>query len=429
MQIEGKNQLNSGRKGRERRWAIMAGGAVVTVSLAAGGVWLLRHRGNQKPVPAAPTPTVAAARIPGNAPTAATSNASTDLEIDLTADDLKKARIQTARVIQRAVETSLRVPGIVKLDEYRVVHVTPVADGIVRQVPVLLGAHVSTGQPLAVVFSSELADAQTQYLAYAAELEAEHKKLQRTENLVRIGAASRQEEEEVSASHIAHEAHVRASLERLKLLGAGDRQVAALKQAGQFDSNFTIPSPISGLVLARTANVGLVINKSQELFTVADLSRVWVMASLNEKDFSSVRVGSVGHITTPAYRERTWSGRVAYIDPQVDPATRTAQARIEVANPGESLRIQMYVDVDFASRGSAGIAVPETAVQSIGDRKFVFLPIKDNEGGFAIHMVRLGPAVDKFYTVLEGLKPNDEVVTSGSFILKAEGVRQHPELQ
>jgi RND family efflux transporter MFP subunit len=309
------------------------------------------------------------------------------------------------------------------------VHVTPIADGIVRQVPVVLGDHVRTGQPLAVIFSSELAEAETQYLAYLAELDAEHKKLQRTQNLVRLGAASRQEEEEVTATHTAHEAHVRAALERLKLLGAGERQIAALKEAEQIDSNVTVPAPIDGVVLARMANLGLVVSKAQELFTVADLSTVWVMASLNEKDFASVQVGSAARITAPAYAGRVWNGRVAYNDPQVDPNTRTAQARIEVANTRESLRFQMYMDVEFTSKGTVGTAVPEAAVQSIGNRQFVFLPIKDNEGSFAMHVVRLGPAANGYYAVLEGLKANDEVVTEGSFILKAEGVRQHPELQ
>jgi len=113
----------------------------------------------------------------------------------------------------------------------------------------------------------------------------------------------------------------------------------------------------------------------------------------------------------------------------VDPNTRTAQARIETANPRESLRFQMYVDVEFSSQGAVGTAVPEAAVQSIGDRQFVFLPIKDNEGSFNMRAVRLGPSANGYHVVLQGLKPNDEVVTEGSFILKAEGRRQHPELQ
>jgi RND family efflux transporter MFP subunit len=167
---------------------------------------------------------------------------------------------------------------------------------------------------------------------------------------------------------------------------------------------------------------------AQELFTVADLSTVWVMASINEKDFSTVRVGTTATVTAPAYPGRVWKGRVAYIQPQVDPNTRTARARIEVANPAESLRLDMYMDVAFTSEGAKGLTVPESAVQAIGEKQYVFLPVKDNEGSFAVRQVRLGPASNGYYPVLDGLRLNDEVVKEGSFILKAEAVRQHPEL-
>ena len=428
MHTKDTNESISETQGHKRRWGVLVGSGAMLVGLALA-FWYMQQLSGTKPVSRAPASRPGASKPQAIVPSDDATAASTDPEINLTADDLKKAQIQTARVMKRATDMTLRVPGIVTPNEYREVHVTPIADGIVRQVPVVLGDHVRSGQPLAVIFSSELAEAETQYLAYLAELDAEHKKLQRTQNLVRLGAASQQEEEEVAATHAAHEAHVRAALERLKLLGAGEDQIAALKQAEQIDSNVTVPAPIDGVVLARMANLGLVVSKAQELFTVADLSSVWVMASLNEKDFAFVHVGSAARITTPAYAGRVWNGRVAYIDPQVDPNTRTAQARIEVANPRESLRFQMYVDVEFTSRGAVGTAVPEAAVQSIGDRQFVFLPIKDNEGSFTMRVVRLGPAANGYYAVLEGLKPNDEVVTEGSFILKAEGVRQHPELQ
>jgi multidrug efflux pump subunit AcrA (membrane-fusion protein) len=156
---------------------------------------------------------------------------------------------------------------------------------------------------------------------------------------------------------------------------------------------------------------------------------VWVMASINEKDFSTVHVGTGATVTAPAYPGRVWRGRVVYIQPQVDPSTRTAQARIEVTNPGEALRLDMYTDVAFTSvTGKKGLAVPESAVQAIGDKQYVFLPVKDSDGSFAVRQVRLGPASNSYFPVLDGLKLDDEVVNEGSFILKAEAVRQHPEL-
>jgi membrane fusion protein, heavy metal efflux system len=403
--------------------------AALVTGLVVAGVWVVAKRSHYTAPP--PPDSMAAMGSMAGPPTPSpgqASAASTELEIDLAPDDLKKAQIRIVCVTNGSIAAKFRVPGIVKPNEYREVHVTPLVGGVVKEVPVVLGDHVKRGQPLAIIFSSELAEAETQYVSYLAQLDAEHKKLERTQNLVKLGAASQQEEEEVSATHAAHESHVRAALEKLKLLGASDRQIAALKQAEQINPNLVVPAPINGVILTRNANLGLVVNAAQELFTVADLSTVWIMASVNEKDFASVRVGSQANITAPAYSGRSWKGRVTYIQPQVDPTTRTVQARIEVANPGETLRIEMYADVEFTAPGASGPVVPEAAVQSIGERHFVFLPVKNSEGSFVLREVRLGPAADGHYSVLAGLRLQEEVVTDGSFILKAESVRQHPDL-
>ena len=425
--------LNADRKettSTPRRRVIWIGlGAIAIVAISVG-VWFgIRPSRRPQPRQHAPMSSVADMASSSSDESIDSSAANAELQVDLGPDDLKKAQVRTVPVDVRETSGTLRVPGIVNPDEYREVHVTPLVGGVIRQVPVLLGDHVRRGQPLAVIFSSELADAETGYLAMSAELEADHKKLERTEKLVKLGAASHQEEEGVAADHAAHEAHVRAALEKLKLLGATDSQIAALKQAEQVDANFSVPAPINGIVLTRTANPGLVTNMSQELFTVVDLSTVWVMASINEKDFSTIHVGTSSMVTAPAYPGRAWKGRVVYIQPQVDPNTRTAQARIEVANPEESLRLDMYMDVAFMSAGGKGLTVPESAVQAIGEKQYVFLPVSDSEGSFTVRQVRLGPVSNGFYPVLEGLKVNDEVVKDGSFILKAEAIRQHPELQ
>lgn len=422
--------LNESSSGARRSLKLIAYVAIPVV-LVLVALWFgLRQFSGAKTATQGPSPmsSMSGMSSPVSAPPVDMSSASAEVQIDLASDDLKKAQIRTSRVTTSTTAAKLRVPGIVKPNEYQQVHVTSLVGGIVKQVSIILGDHVRRGQPLAVIFSSELAEAETQYLSHSASLEAEHKRLERTQNLVRIGAASQQEGEEVAAMHAAHEAEVRASLEKLKLLGAGDRQIAALTNAAQIDANFTVPAPIDGIVFARTANPGLVVNTAQELFTVSNLSTVWVMGSVNEKDFASVRIGSVASVTTPAYPSRVWKGRVTYIQPQVDPNSRTAQARIEVSNPDESLRIEMFVDIEFTSKGVVGPVVPEGAVQSIGERQFVFLPIKDKPGSFKLRQVRLGHTANGNFPVLDGLKPGDEIVTDGSFILKAEAVRQHPDL-
>jgi RND family efflux transporter MFP subunit len=422
-------EMNARTSGARRR-VMLIGFSMLLVIIVLVGIWSFKRQPRDSTSTLSSHSMTAMAVAPStSASTDAATAAPTDLQVELATDDLKKAQIRTSKVTTGTTAVKLRVPGVVKPNEYQLVRVTSLVGGIVRQVPVILGDHVRRGQPLAVIFSSELAEAQTQYLAHLAELEADHKKLERTQTLVRLGAASKQEEEEVAATHAAHEAEVRASLERLKLLGAGDQQIAALKRAGQIDANFTVPAPIKGVLLTRTANPGLVVNTAQELFTVADLSNVWVIASVNEQDFASVRVGSAASITVPGYAGRVWKGRVAYIQPQVDPNTRTAQARVEVVNPDEILRIDMYADVEFTSASAVGPVVPEAAVQAIGERQVVFLPIKDNEGSFTLRLVSLGPLSNGFYPVLAGLRPDDLVVTAGSFILKAEAVRQHPDIR
>ena len=428
MQTTEKKESTSTAR-RRLMWIGLGAIGVLAVSVA---VWFGTQRtGGPKPHSSAPMSSMSSMadmQAPVNQTSTDSARANADLQIDLGPDDLKKAQIQTVHISTKETASTLRVPGIVNPDEYQEVHVTPLVGGVIKQVPVVLGDHVRRGQPLAVIFSSELATAESEYLVMLAELEADHKKLERTEKLLKLGAASQQEEEDVTAEHATHQAHVRAALEKLKLLGASDRQIAALKEAEQIDANFVVPAPITGIVLTRSANLGLVTNTTQELFTVADLSRVWVMASINEKDFATVRVGTTASVTTPAYPGRVWKGRVVYIQPQVDPNTRTAQARIEVANPGETMRLEMYMDVAFTSESGRGLAVPESAVQAIGAKRYVFLPIKDSEGSFAVRQVRLGPASNGYYPVLDGLKLNDEVVNEGSFIIKAEAVRQHPEL-
>jgi cobalt-zinc-cadmium efflux system membrane fusion protein len=430
--MKGEAMQNTHKKettSNPRRRLMWIGFSVIAVLAIAAGLWFALQY-TAKPKPSRHPVMASMADMPSTSDDDSTDSTTpnADLQVELGPDDLKKAQIQTVHVNTNETSSTLRVPGIVKPDEYKEVHVTPLVGGVIRQVPVVLGDHVRRGQSMAVIFSSDLADAETGYLAMLAELEADHKKLERTENLLKLGAASQQEEEEVAASHAAHEAHVRAALEKLKLLGASDRQVAGLKQAEQIDANFSVPAPINGIVLTRSANPGLVTNMSQELFTVADLSTVWVMGSINEKDFSTVHVGTTAVVTAPAYPGRVWKGQVVYIQPQVDPSTRTAQARIEVANPDESLRLDMYMDVAFMSASGKGLTVPESAVQAIGEKQYVFLPVKDSDGSFAVRQVKLGLVSNGFYPVLDGLKLNDEVVKEGSFILKAEAIRQHPEL-
>src|SRR5262249_53283747 len=158
-----------------------------------------------------------------------------------------------------------------------------------------------------------------------------------------IGAASREDLEQHTARLESMRALLAAQRQQLIQLGMTPRQVAAFKTPDQVDSVIQVPAPISGTVISRTVNSGEVVATGKELFRVADLSTVWVLGQIYEKDLATVREGTPAVITTPAYPARTFNGRVSYIDPRIDPQTRTAQVRIEVPNPQRILRISMYV--------------------------------------------------------------------------------------
>ena len=287
-------------------------------------------------------------------------------------------------------------------------------------------AVVRRGAPLVTIFSAELAESQTKYMSMSAMLEADHKKLERTQKLVEIGAASRQDLEEIAAVHEAHATEVEAARQRLQLLGLSAEQVRTLTSPSQVVSTIVVPAPIAGVITSRSVNLGQVVAMGQELLSVTDLSEVWVVGDLYEQDFRAVRVGSEAAITTSAYPGLTLRGRVSYIDPRVDLQARTAKARVEVSNADGRLRLGMYVSASFSTPGASTVVVPRSAVQAIGDRQVVFVPAGNEDGKFIQRQVRLGSPIGDNYTVLSGLKPGETIVTEGSFFLRAEVLRNAP---
>jgi hypothetical protein len=211
------------------------------------------------------------------------------------------------------------------------------------------------------------------------------------------------------------------------LLGVASSALENMAAGHNVSATTTIPAPIDGVVTERGANVGLNVDTATKLFTVVDLSTVWVVADVYEKDFSRVRVGSEVALTTSARPELALRGRVAYIDPQVSVDTRTAKARIEVLNPGGELRLGMYADVVVAGApGTSTARVPRNAVQNVGDRTVVYLADPKEAGKFIEREVRLGQSSGEQVEVVSGVKPGDVVVTEGSFFVRAERERLGP---
>jgi RND family efflux transporter MFP subunit len=388
---------------------------------ALGGAVITERRGGR--VPAAP-PTVARPGEGHAAVQPSTSVSDEAVEVTLTPEAMTRAGIRIAVVEARRVAEALKVPGTVASNAYRDTKVNALVGGVIRRVGAELGVAVKRGQTLAVIFSSELADAQMKYLSMRATFQADHLKLDRTQKLVTLGAASRQELEDVTAAHAAHETEVESARQKLFLLGLTPEQTARLTDASQIVSELAVAAPADGLVIARAVNSGQVVGAGQELFVVTDLSTVWIIGDLYEKDFAAVRVGTAASVVVPSAPSRPLRGRVAYIDPRVDAATRTAKVRVEVPNQDGALRLGMFVEVTFESaRAGSRIQVAQAAVQSIGARTVVYVATSD-EGRFIERTVRTGAVAGNQVEVVHGLEPGERVATEGSFYLRAEAGRQ-----
>lgn len=408
-------------------WPAATALAILLLALGAAGAYLFTRTGGAASSTApAPVSAVAPPGAPGPAAASAINQTLPDITLTLSADAVARAGITVTPSESRDVVDALRLPATIQPNEYRQVEVTAVAAGRVTRVPVNLGEHVKQGQLLAQIFSPELAEAQTQYAAERAALDAHEKAVARTEKLAEIGAASRQELERVRAEHTERVARLESVSARLVLLGRPRSTFANIDAHAAVDAAMNVSAPLSGVVTARAANVGVNVDTTTKLFTVVDLSNVWVVASVFEKDLSRVRVGDDAVVATAAFPGRTFKGRVTYIDPQVNAETRTAGVRVEVANPNQDLKLGMLAEAQVAhpARTKAATWVSNTAIQLRGDRTVVYVAASSPAGQFTEREVRLGRRDGDRTEVIAGVEPGDPVVSEGSFFLRAEVDRQ-----
>jgi membrane fusion protein, heavy metal efflux system len=391
-------------------------GAIVLVAAGAGSAWLISRRSSAAPPKAEMT------RVSGPAPTSAPSG---EVGVTLSKEAADRVGIEVAAVASSSEATTLRIPGTVQPNAYKTVSVTPLASGRITRVLVELGQSVQRGQLLAEIYSPDLAEARTKYLSAIAELSAHELELQRTEKLVTIGAASKQELEQLHAEHTGKLAMVESYRSKLSLLGLSEQDIQNLTPQSESSSTLRIVAPDPGVVTARAANVGLNVDPSMSLFTLSDLSSLWIVGELYERDFAAAGVGTPVTVTFAAFPDLQLPGKIAYIDPQVKAETRTAQVRVEVPNAKNQLRLGMLAEIRLSSRQpSNSISIPRSAVQTLGDRTVVYVRDPNTPSRFIERQVALGEATGTdTIRVLSGLQPGEQVVAKGSFSLRAERER------
>jgi RND family efflux transporter MFP subunit len=271
----------------------------------------------------------------------------------------------------------------------------------------------------------ELEQDNTKLRTAEAEVAEARLRFERSKQLLVINPQSRAENEEALNKLRAAESELAAARQKLLLYGMPAGRIHALLSVSQITSELAVPAPVSGTVTSRAVNLGEVVEANKELARITNLSSVWVIAQVFEKDLGRLRAGSGASVTTDAYPDRIFRGTVTYIDPQLDEATRTARVRVELENPNNLLKFGMYVRVTFGALGDAERTmpvVPAAAVQNFNNRQIVFVATSQ-PNVFDLRPVRLGNETGGRYPVLEGLTVGERVVTNGSFLLRAEWLK------
>jgi Cu(I)/Ag(I) efflux system membrane fusion protein len=297
-------------------------------------------------------------------------------------------------------DQTIRAVGRVAYDETRISRVNARVEGWVDRVMVNeTGQQVRVGQPLLTIYSPELLASQQEYL-----LALRNRKILAGSTVPGVPAQT--------------ESLVDASRQRLALFDLSQSQIEQVARTGEPIQTVTLHSPASGVLIDRKVYPKMKIGPELELFTIADLSRVWIIADVYEYEAAGIRIGMPANIYVPATGDVPLRARVTQILPSVDPQTRTLQVRLKASNPGLRLRPDMFVEANFPVNRSAALAVPSGAVMDTGVRRTVYIA---HEGGvIEPRAVETGARFGDMVEIRKGLAAGDRVVSSGNFLIDSE---------
>ena len=308
--------------------------------------------------------------------------------------------ITTLLVQRERIEKKIRTVGVVQADETRTSHVHVKFEGFIEQIYVnYTGRVVRKGQPLFKVYSRELLAAQQEYLASRA-------------------ATARNPSSVDPSVRAAGDQLADAARDRLRLFDVPASALAQIERSGEAQRAITITSPQNGTVIEKQALEGLAVTPMTPLYVIADLSRVWVIADIYERDTAQVEIGQPATLRLEALPGRSFEGKTTFVSPVVDQTTRTTKVRFEFRNREGALRPGMYATVDLSVAVGEGLAVPSDAVIDTGERKIVF--VATGQGRFEPRAIVTGLAFDGKYEVLEGLAQGEAIAASGQFLLDSE---------
>jgi len=354
--------------------------------------------------------------------------------VTLSAEALERIELTTTAAAMRPLAETVSTTGEVGFDERRIARVAPRLAGRLHRVAAELGARVHAGQVLAVVDSVALGEAKAEALRARAHYRVAEERYRRERELFADRIVSEQEVLEAEAAAREARADLVAAEQTLRLYGLSDDDIAGLEEDGAAASLHPVHAPFAGRVVEKHAVRGELVDPSHRLFTVADLSTVWIWIDVYERDLRRVTPGDAVEVRLDAWPEETFTGRLAYLGDQVHRETRTVRARVDLANPDGRLRPGMFARVRMESSGDGAdaggldsrgagssrevLTVPETSLQRDDDGSVVFLA--RGGGRFERREVETGRRNGGLVEILSGLEPGDEVVTRGAFLLESQ---------
>jgi len=336
--------------------------------------------------------------------------------VRLPADVVQNAGIKTAKVIRQALASTLSLPGEVVSDPDRSARISSPVAGRLETVTFREGGRVNRGDVLALVRVPELGNVRSAFTAATARAKAARSNAARLEALLADRLTSEQAYRDAVAQADALEAEARSLGEQLTGLGAGSTSGSAFLLA--------LRAPTAGTVLSRDAIVGQPVTPDRTLGSIADLSSVWFLGRIFEKDLAELRVGAPSEVELNAFPDRHFSGQVEYIGQQIDPAVRTLTARIGLTNPDGLLRIGLFGTARVSKgppNGEPRLVVPRTALIEVAGKMVVF--VRHADGDYEQHDVVPGEASIGMVEIVSGLREGEDVVVEGAFTLKSAVLR------
>ena len=353
----------------------------------------------------------------------ATTSKTPDLSVH--APPVLRARLTVAPVGKAQFSETLRLPGRVALDEHRVARIGPSISGRVTEIKAVIGQSVKKGELLAVLNSTELSTAQAAYLKAKTQMGLQRLNVDRARRLHAEGVISQATLREREGALAEAEVEMRATADHLAVMGMGEDAIGHLAESGQINSITPVTATQNGTVIERHIYVGQIAQPADYLFTVADLSRVWVVAEAPEQDAHLAEPGGLADVEIPALPKQHITGKIIYVADTVNPITRTVTVRMELANAQRKVKPEMLASMIIRRPGATGLAIPAKALVRVSDHDYVFVQTAPDR--FELRPLELGSEHEGQLRVISGLKEGQRIVVDGAFHLNNERIRKELE--